>query len=64
MQTWKEGIDNGKYRVLVMMVQFDHLIGKYEDSKPSGLVKWGKKSMYVLCDASSIVDGVHKLDRD
>ena len=61
-QTWKKGINKGKYCVLTRMVHFDYLMGMYRDAKPARFVKWGKKSMFVLCDASSIVDVVQKLD--
>ena len=44
------------------MVQFDHLMEKYKDVKPTIYAKWEMRSMYVLCDASSIVDVVQKLD--
>ena len=61
-QAWKKSIDKGKYSVLVRIVQFDHLIGKYKYVKPARYGKWGRRSMYVLCDASSIIDVVQKLD--
>ena len=58
-QAWKKGIDKDEYRVLARMIQFvDHLMGKYKDVKPARYGKWGKRSMCVLCDASSIVDVV------
>lgn len=63
-QMWKKGIKKGEYRVLVRMVQFDHLMGKYKDCVPTGFVKWGKKRMFILCDASSIVDVVQMLGTD
>jgi len=34
-QTWKKGMEKGKYRVLLRMVQFDHLMGKLKDCDPS-----------------------------
>ena len=61
-QTWKKGMNKGKYRVLVRMIKFDHLMGKYKDAKPERYGKRGEKSMYVLCDSSSIVGIVQKLD--
>ena len=43
----------GKYRVLVRLIQFDHLMGKYKYAKPVRYGKWEDKY-----DASSIVDVV------
>ena len=48
----EEGHRGKKYRVLMRMIQFDHVMG----SKPDESVKWGKvKRFYALCDASSLL---------
>ncbi len=60
-QPWKKGIEKGKYHVLMRMIKFDHFIGKYKDSDPSASVKWNAKSIFVLCDASIILDVVENL---
>ena len=59
--TWKEGMVKGKVRVFMRMIMFDHSVGKFKDVKPSESVKWGEKSIYVLCDACDIKDVVQKL---
>ena len=51
----------GKFRVLMRMVEFDHSLGKYYDVKPSSSMKWGKESIYVLCDASAIKSVIRQL---
>jgi len=52
---------HGKYRVLLRMIKYDHLMGKYRHEYPSDIGKWGKRSMYIICDASNIVDVVQML---
>lgn len=48
--------------MLLMMFEFDHSMGKGNDCKPFETVKGKKKrSIYVLCDATSIVVDVGKL---
>ena len=44
-----------KFRVLVRMIGFDHGVGRYQDTNPV-LSKWGIWRIYILCDASDIVD--------
>ena len=61
-QTWKNGMDKGKYHVLMRIIQSNHLMGKYKDAKPARYGKWGRMSMYVLYEARHIVDVVQKLD--
>ena len=39
----------GKVRVYMRMIMFDHSVGKYKDVKPEESIKWGKKSIFVLC---------------
>ena len=63
-QLWKKGTKKGKYRVLLRMIQYDHLMAKYKHVMPSTFGKWGKKSMFVLCDASKIVDVVQMLSAE
>ena len=58
-ESWKKGMAKGKVRVYTRM--FDHSVGKYKDVKPEESVKWGKKSVFVLCDAGDIIDVVQKL---
>ena len=61
-QKWKKGIEEGKYRVLLWMIQFDYLMGKWKNCKPDECLKWTKtKSFYVLYDASSISEVAQKL---
>ena len=61
-QPWEKNMEKGKYRVLLRMMVFDHLMGKYKDCDPSsGFSKWKKKSVFVLCDASLILDVVQNL---
>ena len=60
-QSWKDKMGKGKFRVLMRMVEFDHSLGKYYDVKPSSSMKWGKKSIYVLCDASAIKSVIRQL---
>jgi hypothetical protein len=43
------------------MIVYDHSVGKFKDVKPQDSVKWGKRSIFVLCDAGDIVDVVEKL---
>lgn len=31
---WNKDVQEGKYRVLLRMIQFDHWMGKWNDSKP------------------------------
>jgi hypothetical protein len=31
---WKKDIEEGKYRVLLRIIQFDHFMGKCKDYKP------------------------------
>ena len=58
---WKRGMDEGKVRVFMRMIKFDHLMGKFKDLKPAESAKWGKKSIFVMCDACDIIDVVQKL---
>ena len=51
----------GKVLVYMRMVMFDRSVGKYKDVKPEESIKWGKKSIFVLCDADDIIDVVQKL---
>ncbi len=60
-QIWRKGIARGKYPVLLRMVQYDHLMGKYKHASPLGFSKWSRKSMFVLCDASAINEVVQML---
>ena len=58
---WKVGIAKDKVFVYIRIIQFDHSVGKFKDVKPKLSLKWGKRSIYVLCDAADIVDIVQKL---
>ena len=60
-ESWKKGMAKGKVRVYMRMIMFDHSVGKYKDVKPEESVKWGKRSVFVLCDAGDIIDVVQKL---
>ena len=60
-QAWKKGMETGKVRVFMRMIVYDHSVGKFKDVKPQDSVKWGKRSIFVLCDAGHIVDVVEKL---
>ena len=60
-QTWKKGVDKGKVRVLMRMIMFGRSIEKFKDVKPSESVKWGKKNIFVLCDACNVIYVVQKL---
>ena len=60
-QLWTKGMNAGKFRVLLRMIKYDNLMGKYRHEFPTEMGKWGKRSMYVLCDASQIVDVVQML---
>ena len=60
-QRWNAGIKKGKFRALVRMIQFDHSNGKFKDVKPAESMKWGKKTVFVLSDASSINDVLGEL---
>jgi hypothetical protein len=42
------------------MIKFDHSMGRYHHVRTGGML-WEKKSIYVLCDASSIVEVVGML---
>ena len=55
-QRWNPAIKKGTFRVLVRMILFDHSNGKFKDVKPAESMKWGKRSVFVLADASSIKD--------
>ena len=58
-------MDRGAYRVLLRMIQFDHLMGKWKDCRSDESLKWGKmESFGVVYDASTIVDIVQKLTVD
>ena len=59
--TWQRGMKKGDVRVYTRMIRFDHAMGKFKDLKPAEPTKWGKKSIFVMCDASDIVDVVEKL---
>ena len=50
-ESWKKGMAKGKVRVYMRMIIFNHPVGKCEDVKPEESIKWGKKSIFVLCDA-------------
>jgi hypothetical protein len=60
-QKWQKGMPKGKYRVLLRMIKFDHSMGIYQHVRTGGML-WEKKSIYVLCDASSIAEVVGMLD--
>ena len=62
-QVWKKGIRQGKYRVLLRMIQFDHSMGKWKDiNLKEQRNKWVENgTYYILCDASHIIDVVEKL---
>ena len=60
-ESWKKGIAKGKVCVCMRMIMFDHSVEEYKDMKPKESVKWGKKSVFVLCDAGDIIDVVQKL---
>ena len=61
-QAWNEGMNKGKYRVLLRMIRFDHIRGAWEDNDPSLRIKWKQmRSYFVLADASDISDVVEKL---
>ena len=60
-QDWKKGMETGKVLVFMRMIVYDHSVGKFKDVKPQDSVKWGKRSIFVLCDAGDIVDVVEKL---
>ena len=60
-QVWKKGMAKGKFRVLARMIGFDHSMGGYHDVDVANSLKWGKKSVYVICDACKIVDVVQFL---
>jgi hypothetical protein len=59
-QKWQKGMSKGKYRVLMRMIKFDHSMGRYHHVRTGGML-WEKKSIYVLCDASSLVEVVGML---
>ena len=52
-QTWKEGMNEGKFRVEARMISYDRELGKYEYVNPIGS-EWEAKSICVLADASDI----------
>ena len=60
-QNWKKGMKKGGFRVLVRMIKFDHCVGKYKDVDPCDSMKWGRESIYAICDASRIVRVVQEL---
>ena len=60
-QKWQKGMSKGKYCVLLRMIKFDHSMGRYHHLR-TGSVLWEKRSIYVLCDASSIVEVVGMLN--
>ena len=57
-------MSKGNYCVLIKITDFDHLMGKYHDVNPSMINTWEKKSIYVLCDASLIMEVIEKLSVD
>ena len=57
-ESWKKGMAKGKVCVYMRMIMFDHSVGKYKDVKTEKSVKWGKKSVFVLCDTGGIIDVV------
>ena len=59
-QKWQKGMSKGKYRVLLRMIKFDHSMGRYHHVR-TGSMLWEKTSIYVLYDASSIVEAVGML---
>ena len=60
-ESQKKGMAKSKVRVYMKMIMSDHSVGKYKDVKPEESVKWGKKSVFVLCNAGDIIDVVQKL---
>ena len=60
-QRWNPAIKKGRFRALVRMILFDHSNGKFKDVKPAESMKWGKRSVFVLADASSIKDVLGEL---
>ena len=60
-ESLNKGMAKCKVHVYTRMIMFDHSMGKYKDVKPEESVKWGKKSVFVLCDAGDIIDVVQKL---
>jgi hypothetical protein len=63
-QSWSPDIQHGKYRVLVEMIQFDHSMGKWNDCMSFDIIKWTKKSVYVLCDAADVREVVGMLSAE
>jgi len=61
LQNWSKGIKRGKFRALVRMTGFDNWREKYWDYNLKDSNTWDKRSMYVLCDTSSIAKVVEQL---
>ena len=57
----KKGIKKEQFSVLTRIIGYDSCMGRYHDCRPHASNKWAKKNMYILYDASSIVDTVQKL---
>ncbi len=61
--SWEKTIVRGKCRVLLHMIKFDQIMGKWQDCDVPKRIKWQKnESYFVLADASDIDDVIEKLE--
>ena len=56
-------IGKGKFCVYTRMMTFDHSCARYKDVNTLES-HWEKECIYVLCDAKSIVEMWHMLERE
>ena len=59
-QVWTPDIVSGKYRVIARMINYDVSSGLLQETDPN-LSTWGTKCIYILVDASDIVDVFGKI---
>ena len=61
--SWEKTIVRGKCHVLLHMIKFDQIMGKWQDCDVPKHIKWQKnESYFVLADASDIDDVIEKLE--
>ena len=59
-ESWEKRVTKDKVQVYTRMVMFDHSVRKYKDVKREESIKWGKRSIFVLCDTDNTIDVVAK----
>ena len=60
-QSWNQDIEKGEYQVLLWIIVFNRSMGKFKYLTPYASMKWTKNSIFVFCDASSIMNVIQKL---